>query len=285
VDFSVTLQQLRDMARAALELLPQLVLAALVLVVAWLASAFLSQSIARVIANSSMRRSLKELIGKFVSIAIMSAGIVAAATIAFPGITPGRLFTVLGVSSVAVGFAFKDIFENFMAGTVILFRDVIEIDDVVEHDGIVGKVEKITIRDTHLRTMEGERVILPNAFMFQDPVSVLTDRERRRQTLMCGVAYDTDLEEARQVMQEALDECDSVDAERERDVLARNLGPSSIDFEVTWWCGATPRERRLSRDEVLRTLVAKLDASGIEIPFPQRVVHLPQEVGADDVSS
>ena len=96
-------------------------------------------------------------------------------TIIFPGITPAKILTVLGLGSIAIGFAFKDIFENFLAGILILFREPFQIQDFIECEGIEGFVEDITIRDTHIRRVDGQRIVIPNAMLFKNPVYVRTD--------------------------------------------------------------------------------------------------------------
>lgn len=271
---------LRDWWRGFLAHLPHLVLTLIVLVLTWLVARFLSFGIVRVVARTRLRRSLQELFAKLVATAIWVVGLFLAATILFPGITPGKLITVLGIGSIAVGFAFKDIFENFMAGIVVLLRNVIEIGDVIEWSDYVGRVEDITIRDTHLRELDGRLVIIPNAKLFQDPVEILTDRKQRRVSLACGVAYGEDVDESRAVIERAVRSCDSVIAEgRPVEVFARAFGSSSIDFEIRWWTGSSPVEQKRSTDQVVAAVKRALDEAGIEIPFPYRTLTFKEPLG------
>ena len=195
-----------------------------------------------------------------------------AAVIVFPDFTPAKLLTVIGLGSIAIGFAFKDIFENFLAGILILFREPFQIKDFIECEGMEGFVEDINIRDTNIRRVDGQRIVIPNAMLFKNPVKVRTDLDRRRVTVMCGVAYGEDVDEARQVIYEAVDKLDSVDSDKKVQIFAQAFGASSIDFEVTWWTGSSPLEIRQSRDEVVASVKRALDDAGIEIPFPYRTL-------------
>ena len=146
------------------------------------------------------------------------------------------------------------------------------LNDHVECEGVDGQVEKITIRDTYIRRTDGQLVLVPNAMLFKNPVYILTDRPQRRTTIICGVAYGENVDEARKVIEAAVKGVDSVDQSRPVQIFAQAFGSSSIDFEVTWWTGSKPVEVRRSRDAVVAAVKAALDAAGIEIPFPYRTL-------------
>lgn len=110
---------------------------------------------------------------------------------------------------------------------------------------------------------------------------MLTDQPLRRITLEVGVAYGTDLERAHAVLCEALKGLDTVDASKKTEVFCQRFGDSSIDFMLRWWTGSTPVEELRSRDEVVRAVTRKLDAVGIDIPFPQRTLSFLKPVPFD----
>jgi small-conductance mechanosensitive channel len=231
----------------------------------------------RTIANKAMkrsklRRSLRELLRQLVYVAIWFVGLMLAAMIVFPGLTPTRALGGLGLLSVAVGFAFKDIFENFFAGVLLLWRFPFEPGDFIQCDDIMGKVEETTIRMTIIRKPTDELIVVPNSFLLHNPVEVLTTKPLRRVSIMTGVAYDVDADEAVKVIEEALKDCETVDQDHEPQVFANGFGSSSIDIEVSWWCDSTPLGHRRSRGEVVRAIKRTLDAKGMEIPFPYRTL-------------
>ena len=269
----ILLAQMRDMARSILEALPQIAVALVVIVLTAVVNKVAQYIMQRVLARTKLRPSLKELFSLLVSIAVWITGMMIAAVIVFPNLTPASILTGLGIGSVAIGFAFKDVFENFLAGIIILFRPEMRIGDYIECEGIEGEVRHIAIRESHIRQTDGQLVIVPNSILFKNPVTVRTDLEQRRVTVICGVAYDVDVDQARDVIRDAVAGCDSVVTDdRPVQIFAQEFADSSINFEVTWWTGSKPVEVRQSRDEVVARVKRALDDAGLEIPFPYRTL-------------
>lgn len=265
--------QLRDIARDTIELLPQIAVALVVLILGWIVYRLVLWVLASTLSRSKMRQSLKELINLFAGIVVWTLTIMVAAVIVFPNLTPASILAGLGIGSVAIGFAFKDVFENFLAGVIILFRKKMRIGDHIECEGIEGKVTQIAVRESHIRQTDGQLVIVPNAMLFKNPLTIRTDLDERRVTVICGVAYDEDVDAAREVIEKAVADCDTVrQGERPIQIFAREFNSSSIDFEVTWWTGSTPLDVRKSRDQVVAKVKRALDDAGIEIPFPYRTL-------------
>lgn len=272
----ILMDRLEGMGESLIALLPQIVMALIFLAVTWGIVRFVQYLFDKATRRSHMRRSLKVLFGKLIAIGIWIVGLLIAATIAFPTLQAGDLIAGLGIGSLAIGLAFKDIFENFVAGILILLREPMRIGDFVECEEAEGAVESITIRDTYLRQSDGQLVIMPNAMMFKNPVFIRTDKDLRRTTVICGVAYGEDVDQARDVIRDAVKGLDSVNAEKPVQVFAQEFADSSINFEVTWWTGSKPREIRESRDQVVAAVKSALDDAGIEIPFPYRTLTFKQ---------
>ncbi len=270
---TVLITQLRDIARSTIALLPHLAVAIIVIFLTWIVSKVATSALKRMLKRTRLRQSLQELFSLLTSIAVWVLGIMIAAVILFPGLTPASILAGLGIGSVAIGFAFKDVFENFLAGIIILFRREMRIGDHVECEGIEGQVSHIAIRESHIRQTDGQLVIVPNSILFKNPVTVRTDKDHRRVTVICGVAYDVDVDEARTVITEAVRGCDTVISDSKPiQIFAQEFASSSINFEVTWWTGSKPVEVRTSRDQVVSAVKRALDDAGIEIPFPYRTL-------------
>jgi small-conductance mechanosensitive channel len=270
---NILIAQLREIARASIELLPQIAVALIVILLTAGLSKLVRSITRRGFKRTKLRKSLKELFTLLISIFVWVLGIMIAAVIVFPGLTPASMLAGLGIGSVAIGFAFKDVFENFLAGIIILFRREMRIGDYIECEDIEGQVDHIAIRESHIRQTDGQLVIVPNSILFKNPVTVRTSLEKRRVTVICGVAYDVDLAEARSVIEKAVEACDTVEQdEKPIQVFAKEFGDSSINFEVTWWTGSKPVDVRSSRDQVISSIKRSLDAANIEIPFPYRTL-------------
>ncbi len=256
----------------------------LVLLATWIVARLIDKLGHRLFRNSGLRESLQDLILRLIIIAAWTLGFLLAAMVVFPGLTPAKALGGLGLLSVAVGLAFKDIFENFFAGILLLWRYPFEKGDFIECQGLTGRIENIEVRMTRIRKTSGELVVVPNSFLFKNPVDVLTDRNTRRVTIMVGVAYGEDVEESVKVIEDAVNACSSIDGEQPVQIFPQAFGASSIDIEVTWWTEPRPVDIRASRGEVVTAVKKALDNAGIEIPFPYRTLTFaePLPVAAQD---
>ncbi|WP_153555944.1 mechanosensitive ion channel family protein [Roseimaritima sediminicola] len=285
LDDTVSLQNTQTTVRESLETLwsdflersPLLLIALIALILTYLLAKAIGWAVERLLDKRGLRTSLKDLIYQLTTIAVWIVGLLIATVIAFPGMTPAKALTVLGLGSVAIGFAFKDIFENFFAGILILWRYPFDRGDFISCNDMVGKVEQITIRNTLIRRLDGELAVVPNANLFKNQVDVLTSQPQRRVRLTCGVAYDEDVDQARKVIHEAVAGCDSVQGKRTVEIFAQEFADSSVNFEVAWWTGSKPVDIRRSRDEVVAAIKRALDKAGIEIPFPYRTLTFKDE--------
>ncbi len=270
---NILIAQILDIARGTIEILPQLLISFVILLITYVFAKLVKRIVKGILKKTSLRRSLAELLVLFSSLTIWLIGIMIAAIIAFPGLTPTKMLAGLGIGSVAIGFAFKDIFENFLAGIIILVRREMRIGDFVACEGYEGTVEAILVRETHLRKTDGELVILPNSMLFKNPLTIRTALEQRRTTIICGVGYGENVDEARSVIKQAVTDCTTVISDsRPVEIFANEFADSSINFEVSWWTGSTPLDIRASRDEVVASIKSALDKAGIEIPFPYRTL-------------
>lgn len=262
-------EQVNAMAYGFLAALPNLAIALIVLILTWVASRFALGITNALVGKTDIRLDLKALVKTLVSLGIWILGLLIAAAVAIPGFTPAGMIAGLGVGALAIGFAFQDIFENFLAGVLIMLRDKMNIGDWIDTEGgVSGTVERISLRETHIRLFSGELVIMPNSLIFKNPVKVHTEQPQRRYDIMVGVAYDTDLEQAEAVILKALDTVDSIDRSKPVDCFAREFGASSIDFWVRWWVDSSKQSIFLVQRDVVFAIKRELDAAGIEIPFP-----------------
>ena len=218
VDQQLDLESTRDVVTTSLNTLwtdflvrsPLLLAAAVIVVLTGLFAKLTGWTVHRLLDQRGMRASLKDLVYQFTNIIIWIIGLLVATVVAFPGMTPSKALTVLGLGSVAIGFAFKDIFENFFAGILILWRYPFDRGDFITCGDLTGKVLQITIRNTMIQRLDGELAVVPNATLFKNNVDVLTSQPQRRVRIICGVAYDENVEQARDVIKQAVLSCDSV---------------------------------------------------------------------------
>ena len=139
---------------------------------------------------------LANLVSRIVSTLISIFGFLAACVVIFPSFKPGDDIAGLGITSVAIGFAFKDILQNFFAGLLILWRRPFRVGDQIRVKKFEGTVEEINMRSTRLKTYDGERAILPNGDVYASSVLVRTAYNKRRVKFVVGIGYPDSIEEA-----------------------------------------------------------------------------------------
>jgi small-conductance mechanosensitive channel len=277
LDYLDTLQkQLQSMGESFVNALPGLGIALAILLVTFIVTRFASKITNRITKHAQIRTDLRHLFETLVRLAIWIVGVVIALTVAIPSFTPASAFAGLGIGALAIGFAFQDIFENFLAGVLIMLRDKMEIDDVIECNGILGKVERITLRETHIRQLTNELTVVPNSMLFKNPVKVITDETMRRSEIVVGVSYDSDLEQAEKIILETVEGVEHISKDKPVLVVAQEFNASSIDFLVQWWSDSAERDLRMTKGDVIKAIKRALDNAGIEIPFPY-VTHTFKE--------
>lgn len=268
--------QLQKMGESFIEALPNIAIALFIILVTWIIARFAAKIADTIVGRTEVRASLKTLIDTLVRVAIWITGLFIAAVVVIPSLTPASLLAGLGIGAVAIGFAFQDIFENFFAGVLIMLREKMQIGDVIECEGIKGKVEHITLRETHVRKLSGELTVVPNSILFKNPVEILTDMDHRRFEVVVGVSYDSNLDHASDVIRRAVENAEDVLVTKGVDIFAQEFNASSVDFLVRWWAESSPRAGWDSKDKVIRAIKAGLDDARIDIPFPH-VTHTFKE--------
>lgn len=217
--------------------------------------------------------SLKLLLTKVCRIGVWTMGILLACVLAFPGFELGDIIATLGVGSVAIGFAFQDIFKNFLAGIILLVEEPFRIGDEVVIGDYEGKVENISIRTTKIRTYKGERVLLPNSTVFTDAVKVVTAYDCRRTDLGVGVDYNTSLPQAKKLLAQTIASVSGVMTEPVPEIDVVNFGDSSIDFVVRYWSDSSQKQIRNVQTKAMIAIKKALDGADISIPYPIRTLY------------
>ena len=202
------------------------------------------------------------LVGAFIALAII-----------IPSFKPGDLVQLLGVSGVAVGFAFRDILQNFLAGILILITEPFVIDDQIVFNDFEGTVEEIQTRATMIRTYDGTRIVIPNAELFTNSVKVNTAFEKRRLQYDIGIGYGDDIAEAKKIILEVLQNDPQALSDPPPEALVVDLADCTINIRARWWVNPPHRAEVIdSQDQVLTELCNKLVAAGIDLPFPTQQI-------------
>ncbi|TFZ01334.1 mechanosensitive ion channel family protein [Ramlibacter rhizophilus] len=229
------------------------------------------------------RQNLALVLGRLGYGVILFIGLLISLVIAIPGFTPGQLISLLGLSSVAIGFAFRDILQNFLAGILLLLNEPFRIGDQIVINDFEGTVDEIQMRATFLNTYDGRRVVIPNSNLFTNSVIVNTANEKRRLEYDVGIGYGDDIANAKEVMLRTLGSLDEVLPEPPPEALVVGLADSTVNIRLRWWV-EPPRQwdKLQSQDAVLQRVAGALHEAGIDLPFPtQQVLFHDQTEDSD----
>ena len=226
----------------------------------------------RRLARRRSRPDFGELVGGFARWAVILLGVLAASAIIFPSVKPADILATLGVGSVAIGFAFKDILQNWLAGLLILYRQPFRRRDEIRSGEFEGTVEAVEARATLIATYDGQRVAIPNSDIYTRAVIVRTAHELSRSEYDVGIGYGDDLERACVVIREALGRVDGVAKDPGPQAEPWTFDPSSVGIKVFWWTDPHRAEIVRVRGRVILAIKDALGKAGVDLPFPTQMV-------------
>lgn len=283
VDFSIAVQRLQSILNEFIAAAPNIVLALLILAL-FLILARIVRSVVQGATQKRVRmRTAGMAVGRLAQGVVILIGILSALSAALPTFKPADAVGLLGIGSVAVGFAFRDIFQNFFAGLLLLLTQPFRIGDQITVGDFEGTVEDIQTRATFLKTYDGRRIVIPNSHLFTDTVIVNTAFALRRVEHDIGIGYGDQIDSARGLIVEAMNSVDDVMKEPAPDAVVVELAPSTVNIRARWW--VTPSIRRdlvESRDKVLTAIKNKLTENGIDLPFPTQQILFHDQTEQSD---
>jgi small conductance mechanosensitive channel len=191
-------------------------------------------------------------------------GLLLAMTVAFPSFTAGNLVSSLGIGGVAIGFAFKDIFQNFLAGLLLLVTKPFNVGDEIRFKEYEGYVEDIQSRATFLRTSDHRRIVIPNSDLFVNSVTVNTAAKALRIQTEIRISYADDVDRAKQIIREIMQAAEGIQPDPKGDVIVSELAPTWVTLKARWW--VDPRaSSSVVQDRLLCEAMKQLQAAGMKL--------------------
>jgi len=172
IDLSNAWKSTSRIIDAAISLLPNLILAAAIFIIFLIFASAAKSIVRRLTARKERRQSLGLLLGQLAQVAFLILGFLIALSTVAPSFHASDLIKVLGIGSVAIGFAFQNILQNFLAGILILIHEPFKLGDSISVTGLEGTVDDIATRATVITMADGHRAVIPNAILFTNPVVV-----------------------------------------------------------------------------------------------------------------
>jgi small-conductance mechanosensitive channel len=180
--------------------------------------------------------------------------------------------TILGaatVSSFVIGFAFKDIAENFLAGVIMAFSRPFNVGDTVKTGEVEGKIMGLSLRETHIKTYDGKDVFVPNGQIIKSPLYNFTIDGYLRKSFMIGLDYGTDIEKARSIIIEVLQNTEGVlNDNKKPQTFIKEFGASTINIEVQIWVNtfASSLSSTEVQSQAMRGVLNRLEEEGVNLP-------------------
>ncbi|MBE9200809.1 MULTISPECIES: mechanosensitive ion channel family protein [unclassified Nodularia (in: cyanobacteria)] len=273
-EIAALLDRVQKMASDFIILLPNIVLGLFVFTIFVIVGRSIKRLVRRLTSHRSYARNLGMVLGRLAQGTTVLVGLFISLSIVFPSLKASDLVQLLGISGVAIGFAFRDILQNFLAGILILLTEPFQINDQIVFKNFEGTVENIETRATTIRTYDGRRIVIPNSELFTNSVTVNTAFENRRLEYDVGVGYGDDLDWTKQLMLEAMHSVDVVLKDPPPDVLVMELAENSVNIRARWWIQPPRWSDALdSRDQVISAIKQKLYVeNGIDLPYPTRQI-------------
>ncbi|MBE9061704.1 mechanosensitive ion channel family protein [cf. Phormidesmis sp. LEGE 11477] len=260
------------MIQGVIALLPNIAIGVVIFILFWIIGRVVRSFVRRQTRHRDTRN-VGLVFGRLIQGGLVILGFLIAATVIFPNFNPADALAALGIGGVAIGFAFKDILQNFLAGILILLTEPFELNDQIIFNDYEGTVEHIQTRATTIRTYDGRRVVIPNAELFTNAVIVNTAYDRRRLEYDIGIGYGDDIAQAKKIILGTLKSRDEVLKDPAPEALVVALADSTINIRARWWI-EPPRQADMvaSKDWVLENVCNELVAAGIDLPFPTQQI-------------
>ena len=219
------------------------------------------------------------ILGKLAQTGVVTVGILVTLTIIFPSFQPVDLIQLLGIGSVAIGFAFHDIFQNFLAGVLLLLTGPFHVGDEISIDKSEGKyegsVEDIQTRATTLRTYDGRRVVIPNSDLFTNSVTVYTSFHSRQIQCALTIDYNEDIRQVKTLLLGTLNTIENVAKTPPAEVLVTAISDSGIVFQIFCWTELLHQREILHlQDNILTSIKDTLVANNIQLPTQTQKIML-----------
>ena len=278
-------EKLESWVEGGITLLPNIVVAFFIAIAFGIFAKVIGNVAGKIMRRTFESRQIASLLTSIIKSIVLIAGIFIA--LDFVGLkgTVTSLLAGAGIVGLAIGFAFQDMTENFIAGVAMGIRKPFEIGDVIEAEGVFGNVKEINLRNTLVETFYGQLEVIPNKILFRNILTNYSYLGYRRIEVSVGISYADDIEEAAKVITDAMNEKDYVIKKEETAVYAESFGDSSINLLLWFWI-RYPGEPgfMVVRHDAISTVKTVLEENDILIPFPIRTLDFNAK-GGDKLNS
>ncbi len=279
------IDKLQRWGHALFLLLPNIILAILLIVFFWLMAKLIDRTLRKVLKQFSVGHEIIDLTAVIVFVVITLTGLFVALDVLGLDKTVTSLLAGVGILGLALGLAFQSTGENYVAGIYLAIRRPFQVGQVISSNDFYGVVERIALRSTSLRVPQGQLIYLPNKKIFDSAIVNYSDSGQRRVDIKVGVSYGDDLDKVKRIATEAISAIEYRDKSKPVELFYEGFGDSSINFEIRFWINFYRHpDYMAARSEAVMRIKAAFDANDITIPFPIRTLDFAR-VGGETLES
>lgn len=261
--------------------LPNLLIAVIVLVAFWWLAKIAYRIIHRLVLRAGANQNVADLLGSIMRVVVVGLGLFIALNILNLSQAVTTVLTGAGIVGLAIGFALQDPLANLFSGVMLSVKELYGKGDLVQTNDFFGKIERITLRSTIIRSLDGQEIVIPNKDVLQKPLRNFSVTGERRVEFEIGVSYAEDLDRVAAITKTAVSEAIETLRGREVEVFWSGFGDSSINGVVRFWQPASSQLDYLSaRSKAIVAVKKAYDENDILIPFPIRTLDFQIKGGA-----
>lgn len=277
--FEEMLNKLDSWLNALVMNLPNLALGLIVFIISLFLARYIRKGMRRVLDRSSLQDSMKNLLARITAVAVVLFGLFLVLGILNLSKALNTVLAGAGVAGLAVGLALQGALANTYSGIVLSMIKQVKFGDWIKTNGYEGEVVDLNLRALTLKEIDNNLVYIPNKMVIENPIKNYSTTSQSRVILECGIAYNSDLLQVRDLVRDTIaSHFDFIEGKEEVIFLYKEFGGSSINFEVRFWINSTSAlELAKAKSEAMIQIKAAFDKEGIEIPFPIRTLNIPKD--------
>lgn len=250
---------------------PKLITAIITFLVFLLLSNLAKQTVKKVLSKKISNQEVLKLLSRVATWTVLIFGTILALEQVDFNVT--SFVAGLGIAGFTIGFALQDIAKNFVAGILLLIRQPFKIGDAVEISGFIGTVQDIAIRDTSIKTLDGELVILPNADVLENPIKNFSGLTQRRRSVDIGLGYAEDVDRAKRIFMNVITETPGVAKDPAPSIIAKALGDSALTMTAYFWVDQVSNDLWTVHSAVVQAISEAANRENIDLPYPIQTVR------------
>jgi len=271
--YNLIADKLEAWINTLIQMLPNLAVALVVLIIFYVIGKLIEKAVNKLLSKVTSNKTIIHLLETIVGVLVIGIGVFIALSILKLDGAVTSLLAGAGIIGLALGFAFQDIASNFISGIILSIRHPFGIGDIIKTNGFYGTVTKMNLRNTIIKTPQGQVIYIPNKNVFENAMLNFTRSGERRIDLSCGVSYGDDLEKAKKVAIEAVKGLDNYNESKGVEFYYDEFGGSSINFKIRFWVNFRNNpDYWAARSDAIIAITKKFDENNIMIPFPIRTL-------------